>query len=42
MYEYMAYTGVIEGIINRLDLYREYRIHGKGQNTRYPSEVIVH
>ncbi|MBZ5512702.1 MAG: hypothetical protein LAN70_16260 [Acidobacteriia bacterium] len=27
MYEYFAYTQVIEGIINRLDLYKNYRLH---------------
>ncbi|MBZ5647644.1 MAG: hypothetical protein LAN37_10520 [Acidobacteriia bacterium] len=27
LYEYFAYTGIIGGIINRLDLYKEYRIH---------------
>jgi hypothetical protein len=27
LYEYMAYTRIILGAINRLDLYREYRVH---------------
>jgi hypothetical protein len=27
LYEYAAYTKVILGVINRLDLYREYRVH---------------
>ncbi len=27
LYEYAAYTRVILGIINRLDLYKEYRVH---------------
>lgn len=27
LYEYMAYTRIILGVINRLDLYKEYRVH---------------
>ncbi len=27
LYEYAAYTRVILGVINRLDLYKEYRVH---------------
>ncbi len=28
-YEWAAYTRIIEGIINRLDLFREYRVHAR-------------
>ena len=27
LYEYAAYTRIVLGVINRLDLYREYRVH---------------
>jgi hypothetical protein len=27
LYEYFAYTTIIRGVINRLDLYKEYRVH---------------